>query len=263
MLLSIENLQLKAGATPVVDGATLKIDAGRTHALVGESGSGKSLTALAILRLLPAAVRHTAGRIIFQERDLTVLSSVEMRRLRGGSLAMIFQEPQSCLNPVLTIGAQLSESLRLQRGLYGAAARRRAVELLRQVRIAAPETRLQAFPHELSGGMRQRVMIAMALAGEPSLLIADEPTTALDATIAIQIVVLLQELQRQTGLAILFITHDLGIVATLADEVSVMQAGKIVEAGSARQILSRPQHPYTQNLLAAAPRLGVRPAFAT
>lgn len=259
MILQIENLCLEVqtpeGPRRVVDDVSLALSPGRTLALVGESGSGKSLTALSILRLLPAAVRKTAGRVLFDKRAISAMTSSELCRLRGGSIAMIFQEPLSSLNPVISVGSQVSESLQLHRGLRGSLARRRVIELFKRVGIAAPERRVDAFPHELSGGMRQRVMIAMALAGEPKVLLADEPTTALDATIQAQIVELLRDLQAETGLAVLFITHDLGLVAAIADDVCVMRAGRIVEQGTTEAVLQSPQHAYTQKLLAAVPRL--------
>lgn len=238
-----------------VDHVSLEIGKGETVALVGESGSGKSVTALSVLKLLPyPAASHPSGRILFKGKDLLNVGESELRRVRGNDITMIFQEPMTSLNPLHTIEKQISEILLLHRGLSGSAARKRVLELLEQVGIRDAEKRLGAFPHQLSGGQRQRVMIAMALANEPELLIADEPTTALDVTVQAQILELLSELQRKNGLSMLFITHDLGIVRRIADRCCVMQNGQIVEQGSTAQIFKNPQHRYTQHLLAAEPR---------
>jgi peptide/nickel transport system ATP-binding protein len=239
---------------PVVDGVSLRIDAGRVLCVVGESGSGKSVSALALMRLLPAGrFAVTAEALEFEGRDLRGLDEPALTRLRGDRMSMVFQEPMTSLNPVFTVGDQIGEVLRLHRGLGRGAARARALQALRQVQMPAPERRLDAFPHELSGGLRQRVMIAMALACEPALLIADEPTTALDVTIQAQVLSLLAELRARTGTAILFITHNLGVVAEIADDVAVMYAGRIVERAPAAALFADAQHPYTLALLAAGP----------
>ncbi len=258
MLLEVENLHTTFGDdVAVVAGASFEIARGQTLALVGESGCGKSMTALSIMRLVPVPGRISAGRIVFDGRDLLALDERQMRRLRGDRIAMIFQEPMSSLNPVLTVGAQIVESLRLHRGLALRAARRRCVELLREVGIPDPQRRVGEYPHQMSGGMRQRVMIAMALACQPDLLIADEPTTALDVTVQAQILELLRRLQVEHQMAILLITHDLGIVAGCAQRVCVMYSGRIVESAPAAELFARPQHPYTQALLESVPRLEV------
>jgi microcin C transport system ATP-binding protein len=238
-----------------VDGISFDIKKGETVALVGESGSGKSVTALSVLKLLPyPAASHPSGAIRFKGRELLGLSEDEIRHIRGNDITIIFQEPMTSLNPLHTIEKQIGEILLLHRGLTGAAARARIIELLTQVGIPEPETRLGSYPHQLSGGQRQRVMIAMALANEPDLLIADEPTTALDVTVQAQILSLLKELQRRLGMAVLFITHDLGIVRKLADTVCVMKEGKIVEQGPVERVFTAPEHPYTRALLAAEPK---------
>lgn len=264
MLLRVSGLRTHirthASIVAAVDGIDFDVPAGRVVALVGESGSGKSITALSILRLLPPGGYIAGGAITFEGRDLATLSPAELRRVRGNRIAMIFQEPMSCLNPVLSIGRQLGEPLTLHRGLRGAAARSAAAELLRAVGIPDPQRRLGDYPHELSGGMRQRVMIAMAIACRPALLIADEPTTALDVTVQAQVLALLRDLQQQTGMAILFITHDLGVVAQVADEVVVLQAGKVVEQAPVRQLFAAPRHEYSRALLACVPRLRTAPA---
>lgn len=244
-----------------VKGISFSINRGETVALVGESGSGKTVSALSILRLLPqAATSHPTGEIYVDGKDLLRLPFSEMHRLRGNRISMIFQEPMTSLNPLHTIEQQVGEVLELHRGLKGEARRARVVELLSKVGIPSPETRLSAYPHQLSGGQRQRVMIAMALANEPDLLIADEPTTALDVTIQAQILELLAELQREMGMAMLLITHDLGIVRRMAERVYVMQSGRIVEEGATEHIFASPRHPYTQHLLAAEPK-GAPPKF--
>jgi peptide/nickel transport system ATP-binding protein len=258
-LLEIEGLSVefrgRDGVMPALDSVDLRLGAGRCLGIVGESGSGKSVTALALMGLLARpAGRVTAGRIRFEGRDLLTLSDAEMRRLRGGAIAMVFQEPMSSLNPAFTIGDQIAEAVRAHGVTSRRAARDRAVELLRQVRIPAPETRVDEYPHRLSGGMRQRVMIAMALAGDPRLLIADEPTTALDVTVQAQIVELLRDIQRDRGTAILLISHNLGLIGGLADDIAVMYAGRVLEQGPAARILGHPEHPYTVGLLGALPR---------
>jgi microcin C transport system ATP-binding protein len=243
------------GEAAAVRGVSFSLDRGETLGLVGESGSGKSVTALSIMQLLPyPKARHPAGRIRFQERELLGAPEPELERVRGDRIAMIFQEPMTSLNPLHTIEKQVNESLRVHRGLSRAAARARTLELLRLVGLPEAERRLDAYPHQLSGGQRQRVMIAMALANEPDLLIADEPTTALDVTIQAQILALLRELQAKFGMALLLITHDLAVVRKMAEHVCVMREGEIVEAGAAREVFERPRHPYTRRLLAAEPR---------
>jgi peptide/nickel transport system ATP-binding protein len=240
-----------------VVGVSLQVGEGETLAVVGESGCGKSVTSLSILRLIASPPgRIVSGAIRFEGRDLLALSEDEMRAIRGNEISMIFQEPMTSLNPVLTIGRQIGEALRLHQGLDGRAARRRAVEMLRLVHIPEAERRIGQYPHELSGGMRQRVMIAMALACNPKLLIADEPTTALDVTIQAQILDLMRELKSKTGAAIVLITHDLGVVAEMAQRVVVMYAGRKVEEAPVRELFRRPRHPYTAGLLASVPRLG-------
>jgi oligopeptide/dipeptide ABC transporter ATP-binding protein len=246
----------RQGIVPAVDDVSLDIHEGETLALVGESGCGKSMTALSIMRLVPAPAGQIAGgQILFRGRDLLALSEEEMRRVRGREIAMIFQEPMTSLNPVLSIGRQLTEGLEIHLAMAAGQARRRAVELLALVGIPDPERRLDQYPHQFSGGMRQRMMIAMALACDPALILADEPTTALDVTIQAQILELLKDLSRRLGVAMLIITHNLGVVARYADRVNVMYAGKIVERGTARELYARPRHPYTLGLLRSVPRL--------
>jgi microcin C transport system ATP-binding protein len=238
-----------------VDRVSFDIRKGGTVALVGESGSGKSVTALAVMKLLPyPSASHPSGQIIFKGQDLIPLSEAKMRRVRGADISIVFQEPMTSLNPLHTIEKQIAEILAVHRGITGAAARARVIELLTQVGIPEPEGRLDSFPHQLSGGQRQRVMIALALANEPDLLIADEPTTALDVTVQAQILTLLKDLQARLGMAMLFITHDLGIVRRVADEVCVMTQGKIVEHGPVERVFTQAQHPYTKQLLAAEPK---------
>jgi peptide/nickel transport system ATP-binding protein len=227
-----------------------------TVALVGESGCGKSLTALSLMRLVPQPGRVAAGRIVLDGTDLAALPEAEMTRLRGDRISMIFQEPMTSLNPVMTVGEQIGESLRLHRGMPRDAARRRTIELLDLVRIADPHRRVDEYPHRLSGGMRQRVMIAMALALEPRVLIADEPTTALDVTIQAQILDLLRSVQQILGMALVLITHDLGVIAQLADRVLVMYAGRVVEDAPVETLFERPEHPYTLGLFGATPAAG-------
>jgi microcin C transport system ATP-binding protein len=258
-LLSIRDLSVAFGTgarrTLAVDRVSFDIGAGETMALVGESGSGKSVTALSILKLLPyPTAHHPSGSIVFKGRDLLPLSEREMRRVRGDNITIVFQEPMTSLNPLHTIEKQIGEILLLHRGLTGAAARQRTLEVLSQVGIPEPQTRLGSYPHQLSGGQRQRVMIAMALANEPDLLIADEPTTALDVTVQAQILKLLQDIQKRLGMSLLFITHDLGIVRKIARKVCVMKDGQIVEQGEVAHIFAAPAHPYTRALLAAEPK---------
>ncbi|MDP6390065.1 MAG: ABC transporter ATP-binding protein [Alphaproteobacteria bacterium] len=259
-ILEIEDLYTQfftsAGTVRAVDGVTYNVDEGETVGLVGESGCGKSVTALSILRLVadpPGKIVN--GKIKFKGRDLLELSEDEMRDVRGNDIAMVFQEPMTSLNPVLTIGRQITETLEEHLGLTGAAADKRAIELLGMVGIADPERRLDQYPHHFSGGMRQRVMIAMSLSCNPSLIIADEPTTALDVTIQAQILEVMKGLTRELGVALIVITHNLGVVARYADQVNVMYAGKIVETGTAIDIYHRPRHPYTLALLRSVPRL--------
>ncbi len=259
VLLRVDNLHVQfpgdEGPVRAVDGVSFTLNAGQTLALVGESGCGKSLTALAILRLLPPAARVADGSIWLTDADVLRLPERELRALRGRRLTMIFQEPMTSLNPLHTAGAQIDEVLRLHRRLPARTARAQTVELLRRVGIPAPEQRYSDYPHQLSGGMRQRVMIALALACGPELLIADEPTTALDVTVQAQILALLRELRQERGLALLLISHDLALVARFADRVAVMYAGRIVETGPAEVVFADPRHPYTQALLRCTPRL--------
>jgi peptide/nickel transport system ATP-binding protein len=260
-LLAIEDLQThfftRDGVVRAVDGVSYAVEAGETLAVVGESGCGKSVTALSILRLVPSPPgRIVGGAIRFEGVDLLQIGEGEMRRIRGNQISMIFQEPMTSLNPVLTVSRQITETLILHQGLTARAAAARAIEMLRLVRIPEPERRARQYPHELSGGMRQRVMIAMALACHPKLLIADEPTTALDVTIQAQILDLMRELKSEIGAAIILITHDLGVVAEMAQRVVVMYAGRKVEEAPVGDLFRRPQHPYTLGLLASVPRLG-------
>jgi peptide/nickel transport system ATP-binding protein len=260
-LLQVTDLSINvAGAWPdLVRGVSFALAKGETLCIVGESGCGKSLTALALMGLLttpPLSV--TQGSANFQGRDLLQLPSSELQALRGNSMAMIFQEPMTSLNPVLRIGEQIAESVRRHKGVTRQKARARALEMLQRVGIPAAEKRLDEFPHQLSGGMRQRVMIAMALANDPALLLADEPTTALDVTIQAQVLDLIRDLQAETGTAMIMITHDLGVVAEMADTVAVMYAGQIVEIGPAREIFEDAQHPYTIGLMSAVPSVGAR-----
>ncbi|MBV9252169.1 MAG: ABC transporter ATP-binding protein [Acetobacteraceae bacterium] len=245
-----------AGIVRAVDGISYTVNPGETVAIVGESGSGKSVSALSILRLIPDPPgRITSGEILFRGQDLMRLPDEAMREVRGGDIGMVFQEPMTSLNPVLTIGRQITETVEQHRGADRAAAQRRAEELLRLVGIADAPRRLKQYPHQLSGGMRQRIMIAIALACNPKLIIADEPTTALDVTIQAQILELMKNLTRQLGVALIIITHNLGVVARYANRVNVMYAGGIVESGSADAIYHRPRHPYTMALLNSVPRL--------
>lgn len=259
-LLEVRNLKTyfftSRGLVKAIGGISFTLDQGETLALVGESGCGKSMTALSLLRLVPAPGRVVEGEILFDGEDLLRLPLEEMRRIRGNQMAMIFQEPMTALNPVFRVGEQIGEVLRLHKGLDARQAEAAAVALLEQVGIPAPGQRVREYPHQLSGGMRQRVMIAMALACDPRLLIADEPTTALDVTIQAQIMDLLGELKTERKMATLLITHDLGVVAESTDRVAIMYAGLIVEYAPVKEIFANPTHPYTQGLLACIPRLG-------
>ncbi|BBL71347.1 ABC transporter ATP-binding protein [Methylogaea oryzae] len=266
-LLSVENLAVEfrngGQAVRAVDGVSFRIAKGECFALVGESGSGKTVTALSVLRLLVAGGRIVGGKAALEGTDLFRLSEWDMCRVRGSRVGVVFQDPMTFLNPVLTVGRQIAEAVALHRGLKGDALRTRVVELLDMVGLPDPQSRYGAYPHQLSGGQRQRVMIAIALAGEPDLLIADEPTTALDVTLQVQILGLLKELQQRTGMALWLITHDLGVVAQIADRVAVMQSGRIVEQAPLKTFFERPQHEYTQKLLNSLPTVdgcGRRPA---
>jgi oligopeptide/dipeptide ABC transporter ATP-binding protein len=258
-LLEIKNLhtyfQTREGLVCAVDGVSLHLDGGELLGLVGESGCGKSITALSIMRLVAPPGKIVAGEIFFDGRDLLKLSNAEMRDVRGNDIAMIFQDPMTSLNPVFTVGEQIAEALRLHRKLSRSAARAAAIDAMREVAIPDPELRASDYPHQLSGGMRQRVMIAMALACDPKVLIADEPTTALDVTIQAQMLELLNELRRTRELAVLLITHDLGVVAEVADRVAVMYTGQVVEASPVDALFARPKHPYTEGLLRSVPKL--------
>ena len=247
----------RRGLLRAVDDVSFSVRAGETVAVVGESGSGKSVTALSILGLVPQPPGEiVAGSILFEGRDLRALSDRQMEAIRGNRIGMIFQEPMTSLNPTLTVGTQLTEGMIQHLGLTRKQADTRAADLLRAVGISEAAGRLKQYPHQFSGGMRQRIMIAMALACDPALIIADEPTTALDVTIQSQILSVLKRLSRETGTAVVIITHDLGVVARMADRVNVMYAGRIVEKGVAREVFARPRHPYTRGLLASVPRLG-------
>jgi len=258
-LLEVKNLQThfktRAGLVRAVDGVSFYLDRGELLGLVGESGCGKSMTALSIMRLVASPGRTVGGEIIFDGRDLLKLSNAEMRAVRGNDIAMIFQDPMTSLNPVFTVGEQIAEALRLHRKLSRPQAREAAIAAMREVAIPDPGTRVNDYPHQLSGGMRQRVMIAMALACDPKLLIADEPTTALDVTIQAQILDLLDNLRKTRELAVLLITHDLGVVAEVADRVAVMYTGKIVEESPVDELFAKPKHPYTEGLLHSVPKL--------
>ena len=244
------------GEFAAVDGISFSVASGRTLGIVGESGCGKSVTSLSIMGLLPKGQgRISAGSVRFEGQDLATLTADEMRALRGNRMAMIFQEPMTSLNPAFTIGDQLIEGIRCHRDIGPQEAREHAIEMLRRVRIPSPEQRIDEYPHKLSGGMRQRVMIAMALSCEPQLLIADEPTTALDVTIQAQVLDLMRTLREETGAAIVLITHDLGVIAELADDVVVMYSGKIVERAPVEKLFANPQHPYTIGLLGSIPKL--------
>lgn len=263
-MLAVENLKITfeayAGKVQAVRGVSFDIQPGESVALVGESGCGKSVTAQSLMRLINA--EHLSGNIHFEGQDVLSMSDAQLRQLRGGSIGMIFQDPMTALNPTMRIGAQIAEALHLHKDLSAKSARAEALRLLDMVDIPDPALRMRQYPHELSGGMRQRVCIAIALACRPKLLIADEPTTALDVTVQAQILERLRELQDEMSMAVLMITHDLGIVAALCTRVLVMYAGKIVESGSVDQIFDSPKHPYTQALLSAVPRLKRDPAEA-
>jgi oligopeptide/dipeptide ABC transporter ATP-binding protein len=242
--------------TRAVDDVSLVLDQGQTLGIVGESGSGKTTLALSLLRLLPPAARFVSGEILFEGSDLLKKSEADMRRIRGKRIAMILQDPMASLNPLFTVGDQVAEPIRVHDGASRRNAWTRATELLKAVRIAAPETRVREYPHQLSGGMRQRIVGAIAISCEPRVLIADEPTTSLDLTIQAQYLKLLRDLQRSHNLALIFITHNLGIVAKMCDQVAVMYAGRLVEAGPVKQIYNAPAHPYTRALLESIPRVG-------
>ena len=261
-LLEVDQLQVafetEDGLLHAVDGVSFQVDAGRTLGIVGESGCGKSVTASSILRLVPRPPgRILGGEIRFAGADILGLTSEALSNVRGKEISMIFQDPMTSLNPVFTVERQMGEVLKLRFGLERAEARKRSAEMLRTVGIADPEERLAAYPHELSGGMKQRIMIAMALLCEPKLLIVDEPTTALDVTIQAQILHLIRDLQKRTGAAVIFITHDMGVIAEICDEVAVMYAGRVVEQGDVVEIFERSKHPYTKGLLDSIPKKGV------
>ncbi|GAA0355006.1 ABC transporter ATP-binding protein [Bacillus horti] len=259
-ILDVQNLHVSfttyGGEVQAVRGVSLELHEGETLAIVGESGCGKSVTAQTIMRLITEpAGRIKSGMITYRNKDLTALSEKQMRRVRGAEIAMIFQDPMTSLNPTITIGKQISESMIKHQKISSTDANKLSIELLKLVGIANPKERLKQYPHQFSGGMRQRIMIAMALACNPSILIADEPTTALDVTIQAQIIELFKEIQIKTGIAIILITHDLGVVASIANRVNVMYAGKVMEAGLVQDIFGHPQHPYTRGLLASVPKL--------
>ena len=260
-LLEIRDLQTSFftsdGEVRAVNGVTFSIEAGKTMGLVGESGCGKSVTALSVIQLLTKGTgRIVGGEILYEGQNIAAFSEERMRSIRGNDISMIFQEPMTSLNPVFSVGEQIAEAVRIHQKLNRREARNRAIEMLRLVKIAEPEKRLNDYPHQMSGGMRQRVMIAMALSCNPKLLIADEPTTALDVTIQAQILELISELQEQLGMAVLMITHDLGVVAEQADEVAVMYAGKIIEHATPETIFANPKHPYTVGLMKSIPGMG-------
>jgi peptide/nickel transport system ATP-binding protein len=261
-LLDVRDLRMvfptDAGEARAVDGISFTLDRGDVLGLVGESGCGKSMTALSLMRLVPPPGRIVGGHVLFEDRDLLALSEREMRDVRGARMAMIFQEPMTALNPVLTVGGQVAEAVFLHRAVSRRQAWQRAAELLAEVGIPDAERRVRDYPHQLSGGMRQRVMIAMAIACDPLLLLADEPTTALDVTIQAEILALLRSLRTRHGMAVLLITHDLGVVAEQADRVAIMYAGRIVEDATVDELFTRPLHPYTQALLRSMPILGAR-----
>ena len=261
-MLTVKNLKTyfytDAGCAKAVDGVSFSIEKGKVLGIVGESGCGKSVTSLSIMGLLdPVTARVEGGEILFHDQDLLKLTPAQMRKIRGDRISMIFQEPMTSLNPVLTVGYQIEEALRLHRGMDKAAAREKTVALLKLVGIPEPAKRIDEYPHQLSGGMRQRVMIAMALSCDPELLIADEPTTALDVTIQAQILALLAELQARLGMGIIIISHDLGVIAEMADDVMVMYAGQMVEYAPTEQLLEHPLHPYTIGLMNSLPDITV------
>ncbi len=249
------NFNVKSGLVRAVNDVSFEIARGETLGIVGESGCGKSITALSIMRLISEPGEIAGGEIFYKEQDLLKLPMPEMRKIRGNKIAMIFQEPMTSLNPVLTVGEQIAEVIRLHQDLGKREAARKAVEMLAMVHIPIPEKRVNEYPHQLSGGMRQRVMIAMALSCNPDILICDEPTTALDVTIQMQILSLIEELKSKTGTAVIMITHDLGVISEIADKVIIMYAGKVVEEGATLDVLTRPLHPYTEGLLNAVPRI--------
>lgn len=261
ILLSVENLttqfRTERGTINAVDGISFKVNRGQTVGLVGESGCGKSVTSLSCLRLIQSPPGHivNGSKILFEGQNIVDLNESEMRKIRGNKISMIFQEPMTSLNPVYTIGNQIGEVFRIHQGMSRKQAHEQAIEMLRLVKIPAPEKRVDEYPHQLSGGMRQRVMIAMALSCHPKVLIADEPTTALDVTVQAQILELLKRLQRETGMAVILITHDLGVVAEVCDDLAVMYAGRIVERGPVSEIFAKPLHPYTQGLINCLPKL--------
>jgi oligopeptide/dipeptide ABC transporter ATP-binding protein len=264
VILDVKNLRTsfftEAGEIRAVDRVSFQVKRGRTLGIVGESGCGKSVTSLSIMRLIPEPPgKVVGGEILYAGQDLLKLNAADMRKIRGDEISMIFQEPMTSLNPVFTVGNQIVEAIELHQGLKPKEARARAIEMLKLVGIPAAEERVDEYPHQLSGGMRQRVMIAMALSCTPNVLIADEPTTALDVTIQAQILELLRELQKKLGMAMILITHDLGVVAEVADEVAVMYAGNIVEQGTVRDIFKNPKHPYTRGLLNSIPTLSRDP----
>jgi len=258
-LLEVNNLRThfptRAGLVRAVDGVSFYLDRGELLGLVGESGCGKSMTALSVMRLIAPPGKIVDGQVLFDGKDLLKLSDADMRQMRGDDIAMIFQDPMTSLNPVYTVGEQIAEALRLHRKLSRKQAKQAAIEAMREVAIPDPARRVNDYPHQLSGGMRQRIMIAMALACNPKLLIADEPTTALDVTIQAQILELLDDLRKQRDLAVLLITHDLGVVAEVADRVAVMYTGRIVEESPVDELFARPKHPYTEGLLRSVPKL--------
>jgi oligopeptide/dipeptide ABC transporter, ATP-binding protein, C-terminal domain len=259
-LLSVQGLKVlfntESGIISAVDGVDISINSGETLCIVGESGCGKSITSLSIMRLIDEPPgKIAAGKILFEGQDLLTKSAADMRQIRGNKISMIFQEPMTSLNPVFTCGSQLTEAVRLHQEFSPAAAQEKAVEMLKMVGIPLPERRMNDYPHQLSGGMRQRIMIAMALVCHPRLLIADEPTTALDVTIQAQILELMKELKQELGMAIMLITHDLGVVAEMAERVIVMYAGRVVEESEVRQLFRNPLHPYTAGLLKSVPRI--------
>ncbi|MGC5031683.1 ABC transporter ATP-binding protein [Micromonospora sp. DT229] len=261
-LLEIADLRVAfpghSGPVNAVNGVSLEVDSGRTLAILGESGSGKSVTAQAVMGILDTPPATVSGSVRLQGRELLGLPRKQRERISGEEIGMVFQDAMAALNPVFTIGHQIMEVLRVRRGMSRADARRRAIELIDRVRIPAAKDRLRDYPHQFSGGMRQRIMIALAISLEPDLLIADEPTTALDVTVQAQVMELLAEIQRDSGMGLLLITHDLGVVAEVADEVAVMYAGRIVERGTVEQIFAGPAHPYTEGLLASMPRVDRR-----
>lgn len=258
-LLSIDDLSIgfhtEKGFHNAIEGVSLSVKKGKTLAIVGESGCGKSVTSLAVMKLLPENGEISNGKITFKDQDLTNLDQTDMRSIRGNEIAMIFQEPMTALNPVFTVGQQISEVFRVHKNMSKKEAREASLKMLEKVQIPDPQQRIDEYPFQMSGGMRQRVLIAIALACSPKLLIADEPTTALDVTIQAQIITLMKDLQKELETAIVFITHDLGVVAQLADDVAVMYAGKLIEKGTVFDIFDDPQHPYTQGLLDSLPKI--------